>query len=79
MVSTLPFDKIPRFDRVSIKENKGRFIIFLVYLALIVMLQEYGLMLVFTIFILKGMVVGAVRFFRDDFGPSGEEDFQDFS
>lgn len=79
MVSTLPFDKIPRFDRTSIRENRGKIILFLIYLLLILILQEYGLMLVFSIFILKGIAVGAIQFFRDDYGPEGEDEFQDFS
>ncbi|MEX0609091.1 MAG: CDP-diacylglycerol--serine O-phosphatidyltransferase [Balneolaceae bacterium] len=79
MVSTLPFDKIPRFDRTSIRENRGRIILFLVYLLLILTLQEYGLMVVFTIFIVKGMIDGAIQFFRDDYGPEGEDQFQDYS
>ncbi|MEX0720667.1 MAG: CDP-diacylglycerol--serine O-phosphatidyltransferase [Balneolaceae bacterium] len=79
MVSTLPFDKIPRFDRATIRENRGKIILFLFYLLLILILQEYGLMIVFIIFIIKGMVDGAIQFFRDDYGPEGEEEFQDYS
>lgn len=79
MVSTIPFDKIPRFDRNTLRENRGMVLLFLFYLLLILILHEYGLMLVFTIFILKGMVDGAIQFFRDDYGPEGEEEFQDFS
>lgn len=79
MVSTLPFDKIPRFDRASIRNNKGKYLLFLAYLVLIVILQEYGLMLVFTIFIMKGMIVGALHFFSDDYEPIPEEEFQDYS
>lgn len=59
MVSTIPFDKLPRFDRASFKNKKGKFIQFLVYLALIILFQEYGLMFVFSVYILKGLLMGA--------------------
>lgn len=78
MVSTLPFDKIPRFDRESIKTRRNKFILFTIYLLLIVILQQYGLMIVFSIFILKGIVVGGIQFFQDDY-TEGEEIFQDYS
>ncbi|MAL16353.1 MAG: CDP-diacylglycerol--serine O-phosphatidyltransferase [Balneola sp.] len=79
MVSTLPFDKIPRFDRKTIRQNRGKFILFFVYLILILAFQEYGLMAVFTIFMLKGIVIGAIQFFTDDYGPEGVDKFQDYS
>lgn len=79
MVSTLPFDKIPRFDRDTIREKKGKFILFLIYLVLILLFKEYGLMLVFTIFMLKGITVGAIQFYNDDYGPDGVDEFQDYS
>ncbi|MGN8226478.1 CDP-diacylglycerol--serine O-phosphatidyltransferase [Gracilimonas sp. BCB1] len=79
MVSTLPFDKIPRFDRKTIKEQKGKFVLFLVYLLLILLFKEYGLMAVFTLFMLKGISVGAIQFFTDDYGPAGVDEFQDYS
>ncbi|MDR9415960.1 MAG: CDP-diacylglycerol--serine O-phosphatidyltransferase [Gracilimonas sp.] len=79
MVSTLPFDKIPRFDRETIREKKGRFILFLIYLVLILLFREYGLMLVFTIFMLKGITIGAIQFYTDDYGPEGVDEFQDYS
>lgn len=79
MVSTIPFDKIPRFDRDTIRKKKGKFILFLIYLILILMFREYGLMLVFTIFVLKGITVGAIQFYTDDYGPEGVDEFQDYS
>ena len=79
MVSTLPFDKIPKFDRKTIKEQKGKFVLFLIYLVLILAFKEYGLMAVFTLFILKGVIVGAIQFFTDDYGPAGVDEFQDYS
>lgn len=79
MVSTLPFDKIPRFDRNTIREQKGKFILFVGYLVLILVFKEYGLMVVFTIFMLKGITIGAIQFFTDDYGPEGQDEFQDYS
>jgi len=62
MVSTVPFDKIPRFDKETVKNRKGQIILFIVYLLLIVIFHEYGLMLVFSLFILKGLFLSAIRF-----------------
>jgi CDP-diacylglycerol--serine O-phosphatidyltransferase len=78
MVSTIKFDKIPRFDRKSIKENRGKLGLLLLYLVLILTLKEYGLMAVFTIFIFKGLIVGAIHYFGD-YEEEGDEVFQDFS
>jgi CDP-diacylglycerol--serine O-phosphatidyltransferase len=78
MVSTIKFDKIPRFDRRSIRENRGKLGLLLLYLILIVTLKEYGLMAVFTIFIFKGLIIGAIHYFGD-YEEEGEEVFQDFS
>ncbi|MEX0994710.1 MAG: CDP-diacylglycerol--serine O-phosphatidyltransferase [Balneolaceae bacterium] len=58
MVSTIPFDKLPKFDRQSFKNKKGKFIQFLIYLTLIIIFQEYGLMFVFSVYILKGLLTG---------------------
>ncbi|MEX0770769.1 MAG: CDP-diacylglycerol--serine O-phosphatidyltransferase [Balneolaceae bacterium] len=58
MVSTIPFDKLPRFDRQSFKNKKGKFVQFLIYLGLIIIFQEYGLMFVFSVYILKGLLMG---------------------
>lgn len=74
MVSTIPFDKIPSFDKKSIKKYKGRIFLFLFYGLLIVVLQEIGLMIVFTAFILKGIVMGGIVFWQEAFG---EDDFDE--
>lgn len=79
MVSTIPFDKIPRFDRQSLREKKGRFMLFVLYLLLIVFFQEFGLIAVFTIFIFKALVNGAIHFFREDFDNYRTEQFEDYS
>lgn len=67
MVSTIPFDKIPRFDRVSIKQHKNKFILILVYFIIIVIFQDIGLMIVFSFFILKGLLLGAYAFWKQAF------------
>lgn len=67
MVSTIPFDKIPRFDRESIKKYKNRLILLGVYFIVIISLQDIGLMLVFTFFILKGLALGAYIFWKQAF------------
>lgn len=73
MVSTVPFDKMPRFNKDYVKQYKGRLILFITYFILIIILQEYGLMIVFSIFIIKGLVTAAVRFWRDVTGGGSEE------
>jgi CDP-diacylglycerol--serine O-phosphatidyltransferase len=80
MVSPVPFDKIPRFDAASIKRNKAKVIIFVSYLLIILVLQEYGLMIVLFLYILKGLLTGGSRFWKQAFldeeeGESGT-DFQ---
>lgn len=78
MVTTIPFDKIPRFDKTSIKEHKGRYILFLGYLVAIILFQEYGLMAVFTVVIARGLILGGIKFwkqaFSDDEEPEEEEE-----
>jgi CDP-diacylglycerol--serine O-phosphatidyltransferase len=78
MVSTIKFDKIPRFDRHSIRENRGKLSLLLLYFILIIVLKEHGLMIVFTIFIPKGLVIGAIHYFGD-YDEEGEDVFQDYS
>ncbi len=78
MVSTIPFDKIPRFDKRSIKNKKWTFYTFFLYLLLIIFLREYGIMAVIIIYMAKGVISGAVKFLKEDY--TGEEKpFQDFS
>ena len=55
MVSTVPFDKIPRFEKGSIKRNKTRYLFFLAYGITIILFQEYGLIAVFLVFITRGL------------------------
>lgn len=78
MVSTIPFDKIPRFDKVSIKNKKWNFALFLTYLSLMIFAKEYGLILAIVIYISKGVIEGAIRFFSEDY-TGEDEPFQNFS
>ncbi|HLR91291.1 MAG TPA: CDP-diacylglycerol--serine O-phosphatidyltransferase [Balneolaceae bacterium] len=79
MVSTIPFDKIPPFDRESVRKHKGRLILFAVYFLIIIIFQDFGLMIVFSFFILKGLAAGVYIFwkqaFTDDPDPMEESVF----
>lgn len=76
MVSTIPFDKIPKFDRQSIKLYKNRLILIFIYFLTIVVLQDIGLMIVFSFFIIKGLALGVYiiwkQAFTDEPGPMEE-------
>ncbi|MEX0686023.1 MAG: CDP-diacylglycerol--serine O-phosphatidyltransferase [Balneolales bacterium] len=65
MVSTVPFDKVPRFNKAYLQQYKWRVFLFLLYFFLIISLQEYGLLIAFSIFILKGLAMAAVLFWDD--------------
>ncbi|NGP86963.1 CDP-diacylglycerol--serine O-phosphatidyltransferase [Fodinibius halophilus] len=68
MVSTIPFDKIPSFDKKSIKKHKVKLSLFIFYGVLILLFQEVGLMIVFSAFIGKGIVLGGYFFWKEAFG-----------
>jgi CDP-diacylglycerol--serine O-phosphatidyltransferase len=68
MVSTIPFDKMPSFDRESIKKHKGKLSLFIFYGILILLFQEVGLMIVFSAYIFKGIILGGVSFWKEAFG-----------
>jgi len=55
MVSTVPFDKVPRFEHGKIRQNRNKILLFAVYVLIIILLQEWGLMIAFSIFIMKGL------------------------
>lgn len=78
MVSTIPFDKIPRFDKNTRRTQKGKFLLFSFYLVIIVLFRHYGLMMVFSIFILKGLITGGIHFFSEDF-ENDEDIIQDYN
>ncbi len=65
MVSTVPFDKIPRFSRHYIQQHRTKTVLFVGYLFAIILFREYGLIAVFTVFIGKGLALAGVRFTRD--------------
>src|SRR5699024_8076946 len=67
MVSTVPFDKIPSFDKESVKKHKGKIALFILYGILILLLQEIGLMIVFSAFIIKGIAIGSIAFYKQVF------------
>jgi len=71
MVSTIPFDKVPKFDKHSFQTKKAKFLQFLIYLIIIIIFQEYGLMFVLTVYILKGLLRGAWMFWNDELGGNG--------
>jgi CDP-diacylglycerol--serine O-phosphatidyltransferase len=73
MVSTLPFDKFPRFDPQSLKKYKPRLYLFIIYGILIIVLHEIGLMIVFALFILKGIGLGAWQFWNNRIGEDPDK------
>lgn len=73
MVSSVEFEKIPRFDKDSLKDKKWSFVIFFFYLMLILIKPDYGLMAVILIYVSKAIIQNAIRFFRDDFDDDNFE------
>lgn len=65
MVSTVPFDKIPKFNKEYLKKQKGKVYLFIIYFLTIIIFQKYGLIIVFSLFILKGVLMAMVRFWRE--------------
>lgn len=65
MVSTVPFDKIPRFRKEYLRQNREKAYLFIFYFVAVVALQEYGLILVFSIVIAKGVIVALMRFWKE--------------
>lgn len=72
MVSTVPFDKVPRFNKEYMRQNRPLVFLFIVYALTIILLQEYGLMIVFTIFILRGLIMFGFSFWDDLMGDDEE-------
>ena len=77
MVSSIEFEKIPRFDRESMRERKWTFGLFFFYLLIIIIKPDYGLMAVILIYITKAIIQSAVRFFTHDYDD--EEIYENFS
>lgn len=65
MVSTVPFDKIPKFTKGYIKKHRSRVLLFVGYFLAIIFFQQYGLIAVFTVFIGKGVVKAGWQLFKD--------------
>ncbi len=63
MVSTIPFDKLPKLDRDSIRDHRVKLLLFVGYLLIILFFQEYGLMAIFTFYIGKGLIEGIISLF----------------
>ena len=66
MLSTLPFDKIPKMDRTSFQQNGFKSFLFLGYFMLILFFRELGLMSVILIYILKGIIDGLREYFSPE-------------
>lgn len=77
MISTVPFDKVPRFSRKYLREHRSTVLLFLLYFGLIIIIQEYGLMIAFTIFILKGLGTSAIQFYKAVFEDQDDDDDED--
>ncbi len=65
MVSTFPFDKVPRFNKAYMRQNRLKVWLFIIYALLIIFLKQYGLIIVFTIYIARGLVMAGIRFWND--------------
>lgn len=65
MVSTVPFDKIPRFKKGEMRAQRGKIFLFIAYGLTIIFLQEYGLMIVFSVFILRALFMSALKFWQE--------------
>lgn len=65
MVSTVPFDKIPRFKRGEMRRQRKTVLVFLAYGSIILILQEWGLIIAFSIFILRGLIIFLTRFWKE--------------
>lgn len=74
MVTTVPFDKIPRFGKRYARKHRARIFLFTGYLLAIIFLQEFGLLLVFIVFIGKGLIMSSIHYFRDIMSDNGDEE-----
>lgn len=74
MLSSIPFDKLPAFNKKSLKRNKVKFVLFAVYFLLIILFQEYGLIAVFAVYVVKGSLTGVWMFWNDRFGNGSSPD-----
>lgn len=65
MVSTVPFDKIPRVQRGQVRKHRAKILLFLGYVATILVLQEWGLVIAFSVFIMVGVGRFLVRYWQE--------------
>jgi CDP-diacylglycerol--serine O-phosphatidyltransferase len=73
MVSSVEFEKIPRFDKDSLRDKKWSFVLFFFYLMLILIKPDYGLMAVILIYVTKAIVQNTIRFFKDEYNDDNFE------
>jgi CDP-diacylglycerol--serine O-phosphatidyltransferase len=65
MVSTVPFDKIPRFHSGQLRKNRNSIFMFLGYIVIIAILQEWGLIIAFSLYIIKGLATFSIRYWKE--------------
>lgn len=65
MVTTIPFDKIPRFNKDMGRQDRFAILLFIAYILLIAIFRHYGLMIAFCIFVLRGLIRGGLKFWRE--------------
>lgn len=65
MVSTVPFDKVPRFEKGKLRQSRNEILLFLFYIAIIIILQEWGLIIAFSLFIMKGLVTFLHQYWKE--------------
>jgi CDP-diacylglycerol---serine O-phosphatidyltransferase len=65
MVSTVPFDKIPRFKRGQMRRQRKTIFLFIGYAGIIILLQEWGLVIAFSLFIVKGLATFFIRYWAE--------------
>lgn len=65
MVSTVPFDKIPRFNSGQLRKNRNSVFMFLAYIVIIAILQEWGLIIAFSLYIIKGLATFSIRYWKE--------------
>jgi CDP-diacylglycerol--serine O-phosphatidyltransferase len=64
MVSTVPYDKIPSFGREYVRAHKVRVSLFIAYFLTVILFQATGILVVFVVFTLKGLIMWLVNIFR---------------
>jgi CDP-diacylglycerol--serine O-phosphatidyltransferase len=72
MVSTVPYDKIPSFSREFVRAHKFRVFLFIGYFLTVILFQATGILVVFTVFTLKGLIMWLVNMYRMMFSDDDE-------